>query len=157
MCPATTKSRRRRISGADVVAEARRWVGTPYRHQASVLGVGCDCIGLVRGVAEALGIMPVDDWTAIGAYSRVPNPSRMGAQMQRWLRSVKQPQQGDIAWIEWREGMPMHLAILADGPDEPMLIHSYETVGRVVEHSFSGEWPSRVRSWWRIPAVKGGN
>ncbi len=36
----------------DVIAEARTWLGTPWHHQASVKGVGCDCIGFVRGVAE---------------------------------------------------------------------------------------------------------
>ena len=29
---------------------ARAWLGTPYRHQASVKGVGADCLGLVRGL-----------------------------------------------------------------------------------------------------------
>lgn len=33
-----------------IVIEARAWIGTRYRHQASVKGVGCDCLGLVRGV-----------------------------------------------------------------------------------------------------------
>ena len=33
-----------------IVAEARSWIGTRYRHQASLKGVGCDCLGLVRGV-----------------------------------------------------------------------------------------------------------
>jgi NlpC/P60 family putative phage cell wall peptidase len=33
-----------------IVAEARRWLGTPYHHQASLKGVGCDCLGLLRGV-----------------------------------------------------------------------------------------------------------
>ena len=33
-----------------VVAAARAWIGTPYHHQASVRGVGSDCLGLVRGV-----------------------------------------------------------------------------------------------------------
>ena len=36
-----------------IVAEARAWIGTPYRHQASLKGVGCDCLGLVRGVWRA--------------------------------------------------------------------------------------------------------
>ena len=36
-----------------IVCEARRWIGTPYRHQASLKGVGCDCLGLVRGVWRA--------------------------------------------------------------------------------------------------------
>ena len=37
-----------------IIAEARAWIGTPYRHQASLKGVGCDCLGLVRGVWRAL-------------------------------------------------------------------------------------------------------
>jgi cell wall-associated NlpC family hydrolase len=35
---------------AAIVAEARSWIGTPYRHQASLKGVGTDCLGLLRGV-----------------------------------------------------------------------------------------------------------
>ena len=35
---------------SDVVAIARAWIGTPYRHQASLKGVGCDCLGLLRGL-----------------------------------------------------------------------------------------------------------
>lgn len=38
------------VTRAAIVAEARRWLGTPYRHQASVIGAGADCLGLVRGV-----------------------------------------------------------------------------------------------------------
>ena len=37
-----------------IIAEARAWIGTPYRHQGSLMGVGCDCLGLVRGVWRAL-------------------------------------------------------------------------------------------------------
>ena len=37
-----------------IVAETRSWIGTPYRHQASLKGVGCDCLGLVRGVWRAV-------------------------------------------------------------------------------------------------------
>ena len=42
-----------------IVAAARRWIGTPYRHQASLIHVGCDCLGLVRGVwREVIGDEP---------------------------------------------------------------------------------------------------
>jgi cell wall-associated NlpC family hydrolase len=37
-----------------IVAEARSWIGTPYQHQASLKGVGCDCLGLLRGVWRAV-------------------------------------------------------------------------------------------------------
>jgi NlpC/P60 family putative phage cell wall peptidase len=41
-------------SRADTIAEARLWIGTPYAHQASLKGVSCDCLGLVRGVWRAI-------------------------------------------------------------------------------------------------------
>ena len=37
-----------------VVRRARAWIGTPYHHQASLRGVGTDCLGLVRGVWREL-------------------------------------------------------------------------------------------------------
>ena len=51
----------------DIVAAARTWIGTPYRHQASLKGVGCDCLGLLRGVwREVVGAEP----ERAPAYSR---------------------------------------------------------------------------------------
>ena len=37
-----------------VVEITRTWLGTPYRHQASLKGAGCDCLGLLRGVWEEI-------------------------------------------------------------------------------------------------------
>src|SRR5690606_4437229 len=42
------------MTGEKVVAAARAWLGTPYRHRASTMGAGCDCLGLLRGVWRAL-------------------------------------------------------------------------------------------------------
>lgn len=42
------------VSRADIVRAARGWAGTPYHHQASLRGVGTDCLGLVRGVFREL-------------------------------------------------------------------------------------------------------
>jgi NlpC/P60 family putative phage cell wall peptidase len=50
-----------------VIAAARRWHGTPYHDQASLIGVGCDCLGLARGVwREMVGPEPFP----IPPYSR---------------------------------------------------------------------------------------
>ena len=58
---------------AAIVCEARSWIGTPYRHQASLKGVGCDCLGLIRGVWRALygdepeAVLPyTPDWAEAG-------------------------------------------------------------------------------------------
>ena len=34
----------------EIVRAARRYIGTPYHHQAALAGAGCDCLGLIRGV-----------------------------------------------------------------------------------------------------------
>lgn len=39
---------------AEVIRIARTWLGTPYHHQASLKGVGTDCLGLIRGVWREL-------------------------------------------------------------------------------------------------------
>ena len=52
---------------ARVIAAARSWLGTPYHDQASLQGVGCDCLGLARGVwREVVGPEPFP----IPPYSR---------------------------------------------------------------------------------------
>jgi NlpC/P60 family putative phage cell wall peptidase len=57
----------RAAAPAKVVAAARKWLGTPYHDQASVRGVGCDCLGLARGVwREVVGPEPFP----IPPYSR---------------------------------------------------------------------------------------
>lgn len=140
-----------------IVAEARRWIGTAYAHQAALIGVGCDCVGLIRGVGFACDVLPRRDaeWKLFNAYGRRPNPRRMLEGMRTFLVEIKTGDQqvGDIAWIEWRDDLPMHLAILAEHNDRPTLIHSYSDVGRVVEHGLSQQWADRVVSWWRYPGV----
>ncbi len=49
-----------------ICTEVRSWLGTPYHHQASVKGVGCDCLGLIRGVWR--GVYG-DEPEAMPAYS----------------------------------------------------------------------------------------
>ena len=71
------------LTRARIVAEARAWIGTPYRHQASLKGVGCDCLGLVRGVWRAvIGPEPerappyAPDWAEASGMNRLRMPRR---------------------------------------------------------------------------------
>lgn len=142
-----------------IIAEAREWIGTPYHHQQSTKGAGCDCVGLVRGVGIACGVMPPrpEDWALFNGYSRRPNPRRMREGMHTFLVPLApgvEPQAGDIAWMQWREGMPMHLGLLAhDAAGRPQLVHSFSDAGRVVCHGMTALWRERVVSWWRYPEV----
>lgn len=53
------------ISKDEAVAlEVERWAGTPFKDQASQKGVGCDCKGLLWGVARDLGFPEAESFYA---------------------------------------------------------------------------------------------
>lgn len=54
------------IERAAVVAQARRWTGTPYHHRAHVLGGGVDC---ARLILEAFAGAGLEDHFDPGQYS----------------------------------------------------------------------------------------
>ena len=141
-----------------IIIEAREWVDTPYHHQAALKGVGCDCVGLIRGVGVGVGAMPHRDadWKRFNAYGRLPNPRRMTQGMNAFLVPINTEDRkpGDIAWIEWRTDMPMHLAILAEKNGSQTIIHALSDYRKVVEHGLNLTWQERIVSWWRYPNIE---
>lgn len=144
----------------DIIEEARRWVGTRYKHQHRHRGHYVDCVGLIIGVGLECGVL---DWTPQdfkpwSGYSRTPNPRQMTEGLARFLEPVdgRDPALGDIAYIAWEEAphLPMHLAILSEFQDRRTIIHASHRVGRCVEHGMDTVWQGRVVSWWSYPGVE---
>ena len=128
-----------------IVLKAREWVGTPYHHQQAVKGLGVDCVGLVAGIAEELGIGGEYNKTSFipfKRYSRNPNPNHMQKGMDAFLIPVSEPQIGDIAWIETRKNVPSHLGIKVS---ETTIIHADAFSGKVIESPL----PGRAHTWWK--------
>lgn len=129
--------------GEAIVLAARQWLGTPYRHQASVRGEGADCLGLVRGVwREVVGGEP----EAVPAYSpdwaEVDGRETLLEGAGRWMRprDPAETRAGDVVLFRMSQGAAVkHCAILSDtaGP-EPRMIHAYW--GRAVVESWMGPW-----------------
>jgi NlpC/P60 family putative phage cell wall peptidase len=106
----------RRVTGAaggerqtsDVVDRARRWIGTPYVHQARRRGVGCDCLGLVLGVwEERFGTLPetppdyTPDWSEAGSARSVVARRGSGT----WSKNpLAGPEPGDVLLFRMRRG-----------------------------------------------------
>lgn len=134
----------------DVISIAREWVGTPYQHQAMLRGVGVDCVGLIIAVGREAGVLPVTDEeiSRFSGYGRLPNPRRMGQLMQQYLLPGEWRVPGDICWIQWRQGLPMHLAIMTG---DNTLIHAFGDVRKVCEHRITPLWIERIVSFWRYP------
>jgi NlpC/P60 family putative phage cell wall peptidase len=136
-----------------IVAEARSWIGTPYRHQASLKGVGCDCLGLVRGV-----------WRALygGEPERTPPYSRDWAEASlretlaeagaRHLVSVAREamQAGDVVLFRWRAGLvAKHAAIVTSSA---AMVHAHDGAA-VAEVAFAPWWRRRLAYVFRFPGV----
>ena len=126
-----------------VVEAARGWLGTPYRHQASLKGEGADCLGLVRGVwREVAGEEPEalppysPDWAEVGGEELLLGAAR------RWLVevSVSEAKPGDVLLFRMSPGAPVkHCAILSAAVGvESKIIHAYW--GRAVVESWMGPW-----------------
>ena len=92
--------------GEDIIAAARRWIGTPYRHQASRVRVGADCLGLIRGVYEEVtGHVAQDpgayaaDWAEHACEERLLEAAEAHCGPPR---SFADALPGDILVFRWR-------------------------------------------------------
>lgn len=142
------------VTDAQIIAEARTWIGTPFVHQAALKGVGCDCVGLIRGVADGLH-MNYDRtlWRRFANYARLPNSRRMEEGLSLFLAPLAPDEvdTGDVMFFEWRANLPMHLAIFARGRERDTMVHALAEAGKVTEHGFGPPWPNRLVSCWRYP------
>src|SRR3978361_1373729 len=97
------------ITSQQIVAETRAWIGTPYQHQASLKGVGCDCLGLVRGVWRALYENEPEPMPAYAPdWAEASGREALVEAAQRHLIEVSSQdfQPGDILLFRWRAGFP---------------------------------------------------
>lgn len=143
------------MAGA-VLAEARRWIGTPYVHQASVLGAGADCLGLIRGVWRALyGGEPEAAPAYTADWGELGGAEMLEAAALRHMAPVAPgaAAPGDVLLFRMRAGaIAKHLGILSAGGPEARFIHAYDRRG-VIESPFSAPWQARLAAAFRFPEV----
>ncbi|MBK3396624.1 NlpC/P60 family protein [Methylobacterium ajmalii] len=139
---------------ARIVALARTWLGTPYHHQASVRGAGCDCLGLLRGVYAAL----------YGAEPEVPPPYSPSWAEDRGRETLREAaarhlvalapdaaEPGDVLLFRWRDGLPAKHCAIVTGPAH--MIHAYDGHA-VLETWIPPAWSRRIAYAFRFPAIR---
>lgn len=127
-----------------IIATAHGWLGTPYHDQASLKGVGCDCLGLARGVwREVVGDEPFPippysrDWAETGAREVLAE----GARRMMIELPVADGRPGALVLFRMRTGaIAKHVGILTS-PDR--FIHAYERLG-VIEEPLTAAWRRRI-------------
>jgi NlpC/P60 family putative phage cell wall peptidase len=136
------------------VAEARNWIGTPYRHQASLKGVGCDCLGLVRGVWRAVyGGEPEPLPAYAPDWAEASGAETLAAAARRHMIELELPDAvpGDVLLFRWRAHLPAKHAAILSAPDR--MIHAYDGAA-VAEVHFAPFWRRRLAFAFRFPGIQ---
>jgi len=143
----------RPVTRADIVRQARSWIGTPYRHQASLVGVGTDCLGLVRGVWRALygcepAVLPpyTRDWAEASGRETLLEAAR-----QHLVETdCTNAEPGDVLIFRLRPALPAkHVAILATAAT---MIHAMEGAP-VAEVAVVPWWRRRLAGVFSFPEI----
>ena len=137
----------------DVVSIARTWIGTPYVHQASVKGAGCDCLGLLRGVFRELrGEEPETPPPYSPDWAEATGAETLYSALLRHLSEIDPAAlaPGDIAVFRMRVRAPAkHCGIAGEKGGGLTLIHARQNK-RVSEEAFSAPWRRKLVYAFRI-------
>lgn len=141
------------VRRSEIVRVARTWIGTPYHHQASLAGVGTDCLGLVRGVWRTLyGCEPAAlpsytrDWAEASGRETLLEAARRHL-IEKECTNAKL---GDVLVFRLRPWFPAkHVAILAG---RTTMIHAMEGAP-VAEVAFAPWWRRRLAGVFSFPEV----
>jgi len=142
---------------AQIVREAKEWIGTPYLHQCSVKGAGTDCLGLIRGVwrkvyGQEPSVIPAytSDWsepsqdeTLLRAAHEFLNPVVDVSVMNATESSV-------LVFRMNAKSVAKHLGILTRSGQAATFVHAYSGHG-VVESPLSPPWARRVAGLFEFP------
>jgi NlpC/P60 family putative phage cell wall peptidase len=135
-----------------VIAAARIWLGTPYVHQASAMGAGCDCLGLARGIWRDLhGAEPVTPPPYTRDWGEAGGEEVLAAAARRFLREIPIAEADPGALILFRmarNAPAKHCGIRS----ETGLIHAYESAG-VIEEPWGAHWARRAAFAFLYPAA----
>lgn len=137
-----------------IVEAARRWIGTPYQHQASLNQVGCDCLGLIRGVwREVVGPEPEDPPPYTPDWAEANGLEALAAAADRHFVAVDLAsfRDGDVLLFRFRDHLPAkHLAIATSATH---IIHAHAGAC-VAEVAICGHWRRRLAGAFAFPCVE---
>lgn len=129
-----------------IVAEAERWLGTPYHHAADVLGVGVDCAMLPVRVFCDLGLVPPFDPRPYPHDWMLHRSDEIYlGWVERFGERVDDPEPGDLALFRVGRCLAHGGIVVAPG----VMIHADLRAGGVERCEIS-RWSDRLAGYWRV-------
>ena len=136
-----------------IVEVARTWLGTPFHAQGRVKGIGCDCLGLLMGIAKELNLRTkggklLTDYDQ-NNYHLILDGARFESALCHHFEEIDQVESGCIVLLEF-DNNPQHLAIVVESGVNCSVIHAYATARKVVEHRLDGSMRRKIKRIFRI-------
>lgn len=127
-----------------IVAAARACIGTRFRPQGRMPGLGLDCVGLVIVAATAIGIRVhnIPSYHLGGEYPDIAELLRTYG-----CEPVAVRQSGDVLLIA-PAARQRHLGIVTPGG----IVHAHAGLERVVEGPIDPDWT--IIGAWRLPGAR---
>ena len=150
------------ITRSQVVACARSFLGTPYRHRGRSRQLGVDCVGFVIALMNELGVAQ--------DYKKPYAPHPDGKVLRREIdarcaeRLPGEMDEGDLG-LFWtvRRSHPQHVGVLVRSNTAEArwgMIHAFSKArtpafpaGRVAENDIDRFWYPRLLAVYRLPGV----
>ena len=143
-----------------IMEEACSWIDTRFKHQGRLKksyhhNGGCDCLGLIIGIAKALDLKSLtgekleslDNIT----YPRLLTSNILQEKLNQILKRVEinDLEIGDVILVEINN-WPQHLAVISSFKPNISIIHSYAQARKVVKQHLPEEWFNKIIAAYRF-------
>lgn len=126
-------------SGELIITKAREWIGTPFHQQGRQKQIGCDCIGLILGVAQEVGAISLTKkpWRDcdVTTYDCMSDSTLLLRLLPLHFITATETEQGNILLFKLSSNN-YHVGLY----NENAIIHACSVIGKVVCHKIISGW-----------------
>lgn len=137
-----------------ITKTARSWIGTPFKHQGRIKGLGVDCVGLIVCIAAELNLT-TQNGSAIASYDVsdydiISDGYALENFLDENLIRLESLEVGALVLMSF-DSNPQHLGVVSDYLEGSFgLIHADLKAGEVVEHHLDAHYASKIKKIYKL-------
>lgn len=131
-----------------IIQEAKTWVGTPFHLHGRLKNIGCDCVGLLIGVAKELNLLSrqnqgLPHFDTLDYHPR--ESSKLLEQMLKLHLCEKTNLQiADVVMLQY-DSIPGHIGVVSQNSEGLLsIVHANMRFKKVVEHTLDESLRSKI-------------
>ncbi|MCE2991390.1 MAG: hypothetical protein LW825_00465 [Candidatus Jidaibacter sp.] len=137
-----------------IIFSARKWLATPFKHQGRLIGIGCDCLGLIMGVAKECNLKTLTGELITNLdrtnYHIIADGKNLEQILNVNLTKLNALELGSLVLMEF-DSNPSHLAIISDNAYGSFnIIHADIRRSMVVEHVLNEDYIKRIKQIYKL-------